>query len=482
MIMLSRSVFYFIFLFWIVSVPGFGQDTLATFMTEKDEMLFDHSYKPLVLNLNDGGTKYIRFLIWNQMWVRTTENNPGTLAVDGRLQNNSTDIGIRRARFLAYAQISPRFLILTHFGINNQTFTTGGVPGGGATGNPGSIPVLVDPMTGTGTANGMSAKKPQIFFHDIWTEFKVIEELHIGTGLHYWNGISRMSSQSTLSFLTVDAPIFNWPLIELTDQFARQFGVYAKGQISKWDYRISLNKPFSVGTGGTFDMERDRSVAANIVNDNWASQGYIAYQFLETENNKLPFFVGSYLGTKRVFNIGAGWHHHPNATSYINNIGAVNYHDISLFGLDAFLDIPINPASGTALTSYSVFYNYNFGPNYIRNIGIMNVGFGPGTSQNGPGNAQPTIGTGNIYYNQSGFLLPKSILGDRGRLQPFGAFTIKDFEYFDQSSFQYDLGINYFLNGHQAKITLQYSTRPIFENFTKNSSANEFILQTHLFL
>ena len=212
-------------------------------------------------------------------------------------------------------------------------------------------------------------------------------------------------------------------LIELTDQFARQFGIYAKGQVAKWDYRVSVNKPFSVGTGGSFDTNRERPIAANVVNDNWATQGYIAYQFLETENNKLPFYVGSYLGTKKIFNIGAGWHQHPNATSSPNNDGSINYHDIALFGIDAFLDLPINPASGTALTSYAVFYNYNFGPNYIRNIGIMNVGFGPGTSQNGPGNAQPTVGTGNIFYSQTGFLLPKSILGDHGRLQPFGALT-----------------------------------------------------------
>lgn len=480
--MLSRFRYLFIFFFCMVLLPSYGQDTLATFLTQKDEMLFDHSYKLLVLSLNDDGSKYIRFLIWNQMWMRSTENNPGTLGVDGRPQKRSADIGIRRARFLAYAQVSPRFMILTHFGINNQTFTGGGVPGGGATGNPGNIPVTVNPETGTGTANGMSAKKPQLFFHDIWTEFKITDELYIGSGLHYWNGISRMSSHSTLSFMAVDAPIFNWPLIELTDQFARQFGIYAKGQVAKWDYRISLNKPFSIGAGGTFDNNRERPIAANVVNDNWATQGYIAYQFLEKENNKLPFFVGSYLGTKKIFNIGGGWHHHADATSSRSSDGTVNYHDITLLGLDAFLDIPINPASGTALTSYAVFYNYNFGPNYLRNIGIMNVGFGAGTSQNGPGNAQPTVGTGNIFYSQTGFLLPKTLLGDHGRLQPFGAFTYKDFDYFDESTLQYDLGINYYLNGHQAKITLQYSTRPVFENFTKSRSASEFILQTHLFL
>jgi hypothetical protein len=481
---LTKTIGSFLICCAFFSGKAIAQDTLQVkYKTALEETLqLDHSYKPLLLNLSDDGNKYIRFLFWNQMWTRFTENNPGTLGVDGLPRNHSSDIGIRRARVLAYAQISPKFLFVTHFGINNQTFTGGGVPGGGATGNPGNLPVTINPESGQGSAIGASAKKPQLFFHDIWTEFMVTKELHVGAGLHYWNGISRLSSQSTLNFLPVDAPIFNWPLIELTDQFARQFGVYAKGQVGKWDYRFALNKPFSVGAGGGFDEITRRPVAANIVNDNWATQGYIAYQFLEKENNKLPFFVGSYLGTKKVFNIGGGWHHHPEATSSGNANGENIRHDIGLWSLDSFLDLPINPSKGTALTAYAVYYWYDFGPNYLRNVGIMNIGQSPGTFQNGSGNAQPTIGTGNIFYLQTGYLLPKNLLKDKGRLQPFGTVTHKNFEYFQEASWQYDLGMNYLLNGHQAKITLQYSNRPLYQNFLRNGSAGEFILQTHIFL
>lgn len=468
---------------WIVN-DVHAQDTVPPVVkpVELTGEYIDHTYKPLTLNLSNDGSKYIRFLVWNQMWARATENNPGTLDASGNPQSHSTDIGVRRARFLAYAQVSPRFMILTHWGINNQTFTNGGVPGGGLTGNPGNVPVLVNTETGIGSASGMSAKKPQLFFHDIWTEFKVTDELYAGMGLHYWNGISRMTSQSTLNFLTIDAPIFNWPLIELTDQFARQFGFYAKGQFGKWDYRIALNKPFSVGSGGRYDAANDRQVAANVVNDNWASQGYIAYQFLEKESNKLPFFVGSYLGTKKVFNIGGGWHHHPKATNSKNSSGITQTHDITLLGLDAFMDMPLSKSAGTALTAYAVYYHYDFGPNYIRNVGIMNVGFGSGSTQNGPGNAQPMIGTGSIFYTQSGLLLPERWLGDKGKLQLFAALTHKNFEFYQQGTWQYDAGINYFINAHHAKVTLQYSQRPIFENFRKSGTAGEFILQTQIFL
>ncbi|MCS4436840.1 porin [Aquiflexum gelatinilyticum] len=472
------------FVFIQMSFEAVGQDSaqVAYNSALEDANKIDNRYKPLVWNLDSDGSRYFRLILWNQIWAKATETNPGTLGVDGNPKNKTVDIGIRRARILAYAQVSPKILFLAHFGINNQTFTNGGVPGGGNSGNAGNIPVTVDPVTGIGNNAGTSAKKPQMFLHDVWTEFKVSNGFFMGMGLHYWNGISRLSSQGTLNMLTLDAPIFNWPLIEMTDQFARQFGVYAKGQLGKWDYRVAVNKPFSVGEGGIFESSRNRPVAANIVNDNWATQGYIAYQFFEKENNKLPFFVGSYLGSKKVFNIGGGWHHHPKATSSQNQSGQIQKHDIALWSIDSFLDLPLRKSKGTAITVYAVYYTYDFGPNYLRNIGIMNVGQGSGSTQNGTGNAQPTIGTGNVFYLQTGFLLPGNMLGRNGKLQPFGTLTHKDFEYFDTGSWQYDLGMNYFLNGHQAKISLQYSNRPIFENYQKSSSAGEFILQTHIYL
>jgi hypothetical protein len=54
-----------------------------------------------------------------------------------------------------------------------------------------------------------------------------------------------------------------------------------------------------------------------------------------------------------------------------------------------------------AVTAYSVFYDYDFGPNYLRNVAIMNIGsvdpnFTGSRALAGPGNAQPTIGSGNI--------------------------------------------------------------------------------------
>ena len=430
----------------------------------------------LKFNLNEDGSKYVRLIMWNQIWARSTQFNPGTMVGD-EPTSSSTDIGSRRLRFLAYAQITKRYMILTHFGINNQTFTSGGVAGA------------------TGTGGYGQGKKPGMFFHDAWNEYAVVLpqadkkfSLSIGGGLHYYMGLSRETMASTLNFLTIDAPIFNWPLIENSDQFARQAGIFAKGKYGKFEYRVSYNKPFATNVVPVNATAANLETAVdNSGNTEWSKAGYFEFQFLDQESNLLPFKVGSYLGTKRVFNLGAGFYTAPDATKSSLN-GTIKQHDITLLSGDVFVDMPLgSKEKKMALTAYSVFYKYDFGPNYLRNIGIMSYGandpsFTGNRALAGPGNAQPTIGTGNIWYTQAGFLLPNTNEKPKVRIQPFGAVTYKDFEALPDSSTQFDVGANFFLDGHHAKITTQYSTRPIYTAAGKDGSKGEFIVQLQIYL
>ena len=312
--------------------------------------------------------------------------------------------------------------------------------------------------------------------------------LTLGGGLHYYMGLSRMTMASTLNFLTLDAPIFNWPLIENSDQFARQMGFFAKGKAGKFEYRLSYNKPFATNVAPVDVPTADAAVAVdNNGNTKWSKAGYIEYQFLDQESNFLPYKVGTYLGTKKVFNIGAGFYNAPESTK-TSVAGEIEKHDMNLFAADVFADLPVgSPEKKMALTAYSVFYNYDFGPNYIRNIGIMNVGvpnpdFAGATALAGAGSNQPLIGTGNIWYTQAGFLLQSAAEKPMVRIQPFGAFTYKNFEALEKSSTQFDVGANFFINGHHAKITTQYSTRPVYTALDDVSSKGEFIMQLQIYL
>lgn len=438
----------------------------------------DHSYKPMTLKLSDDGKKFIRFITWHQIWVTATQNNPDTKDVNGNLIDGTNgskswtgDVAIRRSRFLVHAQVSPRYMILAHWGINNQSFINGGA---GAGSN----------VTSSGASN--NGKRPQIYLHDAWNEFAVIPgKLSIGTGLHYWNGISRLTSNSTLNFMTLDAPIFNWANIEGTDQFARQFGIYAKGQLGRLDYRVHLNKPFVFGSAPASVAKN--GVSVNVLNEHWSQGGYFKYMLWDKESNVYPFEVGSYLGGKNLLNVGAGFYRQKGATLYKTATDST-YNDQLCFGADIILEKVLNKEKGNMFHALVTYYNYNFGKNYLRNLGILNEHLTAATLTNswaGGGNSQPTIGTGSILYGQFGYLLPKFKNGQA--VMPYATVTYKNFERLADPSTQFGIGLNYFVGGgHNAKITAEYQNRPIYKlengNINRTGYKGQFILQTHVFL
>jgi hypothetical protein len=162
-------------------------------------------------------------------------------------------------------------------------------------------------------------------------------------------------------------------------------------------------------------------------------------------------------------------------------------HDISLLSADVFADLPLGPKEkNMALTAYSVLYDYNFGPKYLRATGVMNTGVADTTfkgakAQEGVGNARMSLGTGRIWYTQAGFLLPKGI-SKKVRIQPVAAYTLKDLEALNAVGHYYDLGSNFFLDGHNSKLTLQYSSRPLYNDKKVFKRAGEWIVQFQIYL
>lgn len=436
----------------------------------------DKSASGIKVNLNQDGSKYIRFTMWNQIWVRSIKNNPGTL-VAGESSEKTFDIGARRIRTIIYAQLSPRYLIFTHFGVNNQTFLSNGASG----------------TAGTG-ANG-AGKKPQIFYHDVWNEYAIVPTVnsktgkenkftsYVGAGLHYWNGLSRQNATSTTNLLMIDAPSFNWPTLEMSDQLTRQYGLYTKGKFGKLHYQACVNKPFvtnvsPVAGGAAVD---------NNGNPKMALGAYCDYQFLDQEASTTPFRVGTYLGAKKVFNIGAGFFSNQDGTKSLTLDNELKKHDIGIYAIDAFADIPIgNKSRNMAVTAYSALYKYNYGPNYIRANGVMNPGtvdasFEGKKAQEGAGNARYVLGSGNIWYAQAGVLLPKQI-SKKIRFQPMAAYAIKDLDALSESGSYYDVGTNFFIDGHNSKITVQYSNRPLYNENRVFKHAGEWLMQFQVYL
>jgi hypothetical protein len=411
------------------------------------------------VKLSADGKASVRFLTWHQVWLRHTELNPGSV-VREQVRDDVTDIGLRRSRFMIYAKATADLTIVLHIGINNQS-TVGGGFGAGTDG----------------------PKKPQIFVHDAWGEQRVFGDLlFVGAGLHYWNGISRMSNASTITFLAIDSPILHWPTIDKTDQFARMIGVYAKGEVGKAHYRVAVNEPFVTDSK---PGERKADFAPDV--RTFAVQGYANVDLLDKESHALPFFNGTYLGKKRVFNVGAGFFLHPDGAVWLEG-GERKHGNVFLRGVDVFLDLPFAKKT-QAITAYASLLRYDLGPNYLRNVGIMNPSTGLAkdapSSMIGAGNAAPIIGTGAIAYAQAGWLLPWD-LGRAGRLQPYAAMTVARFDALDDRVVIPEAGLNWFLEGHHAKLTLHGRSRPVFAAQPSGRPAEsgrkaEIILQGQVF-
>jgi hypothetical protein len=428
----------------------------------------------LRIKFDADGSKYLKINIWSQTWVRDIENNPGT-AVNGNPESHTLDAGFRRMRIQMFGQMSPRFLLMLQMGANNQSFATGG---------------------GSGTGANGTGKRAQFYFHDAYGQFNILQEknaftkkdnkvsLAVGVGLHSWAGVSRITNASTISILTADLPIFNWPTIEIADQLTRMFGVYGKGNIGKLGYRVSINKPFLTATapvlgGPAVDNNKGNKLSYN---------GYFSYQFFDKDEISSAFLAGSYYGKKRVLNIGAGFLNSPNSTMTQPEKGVFKSYPIQTYGADIFYDAPVgNRKKDMVFTFYSVWYNYDFGPDYIRTTAVMNPGtadtsFTGTKAMEGYGSARFLMGTGNIWYTQTAFLLPR--FSSKIRIQPYLIYTLKDLKALNQPGHYYNVGANFLFEGNNAKISLEYGSRPLYQASDKKvfSRAGEILAAIQFWL
>ncbi|MDX1829804.1 MAG: hypothetical protein R3342_09680 [Lutibacter sp.] len=356
----------------------------------------------LKVKFNDDGSKYLRLISWAQ--VQGTYN-------DNVSDNTSRlNFNLRRARILMFAQINEKFMILTHFGLNSLNSST---------------------LSPVGKGDGA-----QLFFHDVWVQYNLSKNLSVGGGLHYFNGISRLNNQSTLNMLTLDNNRQSWATIGLSDQFARHIGVFAKGKFGKLQYRVAINDAITNGldtrspeAGGPAVYGGKRILGSRDAGKAYA--GYFDFQFLDQESNFLPFKVGSYLGGKKVFNVGAGFFLHPSGSVLMDLQGNLQAQDVSIFAIDAFYDTPLGD-DGSALTAYVTYQSNDYGKNYLYSA----------------------YGTGSMVYGHAGYV----IAGDKTktRYQPYISYATNSYDATNDNRNVFGIGTNIYMSGHNSKITVEY--------------------------
>ncbi len=422
--------------------------------------------KELRFALNHSGSHYVKLTLLNQLWLRQNESNPGSLVMS-EPSTSTFDIGLRRTRFQFYGQLTDHVFFYFQHGMNNFNYL----------------------------ANNAGNRKLVAFFHDALLEYKVSktnEALVLGGGLTIANGLSRFSQPSIGTIMTMDVPIFAQATVDQTDEFSRKLSVFARGQIGRLDYRVVLSDPFPITTNGTVSTPVTVAASPNAsfaqVGHELQYQGFFMWNFFDKEQHVTPYMTGTYLGKKKVFNLEAGFIRQRSAMW--TGDGTTNtFHDMKLWSVAAFYDAPVNAEKGTALSAYLGYFDYNFGPGYVRYLGIMNPANGQSITTmpaNSQGNAFPMFGTGQVIYAQIGYLLKRDLFGEgNGSLMPYASLMSGNYQRFDKPIAVWNVGVNWFLNGHSSKFTLDYQHRPIYEpngnDFRHIGSRGQVVLQYQIF-
>lgn len=383
-----------------------------------------------VVNISPDGSKYIKFGMNLQVWGRYSELNPGSKV--GTTQVDETyDIVIRRLRLQAMGMLTDNIFFHLQLGQNNINFTQNN--------GPSNAPLSV---------------------MDVLGEYHFSNKLHIGGGLTAWGaGTTRYSANSSSSQLTLDTPMYQ-QFSNTSSTFGnRNLSIYAKGYLGKFNYRAAITNPYRNTTN---NLGLDSSISTETPRAQYS--GILTYAFLDKESIEDAYHRGTYLGTKKVFNVALGYMTQANAMWHLTPDATIAYDDMKVLGFDVFYDSPISK-KGDAITAYAAFNNNNYGKNYIQSVNTPNPAIGDNTLINGSGAGFLGVGTGNIYYAQFGYLFAKSENANRkGRFQPYAATQIADLEALNTPMTMYELGVNYYTTGtFGPKFSLNYQNRAIYD-------------------
>lgn len=389
-------------------------------------------------NLSADGSKYLKATFLNQVWLRYTQNNPGT-TVNGDPQKQSADIGLRRTRLQLFGQVTDRVFVYTQFGMNNFNYLS----------------------------QNAGNRKLQAFFHDALGEYKVFkdnEKLKLGGGLTITSGLSRFTQPSVGTIMTTDVPVFLQATVDQTDEFARKLSVYARGQVGRFDYRVAVSDPFPVQTNGQTPPSLNGNATFTTYGHTKQYQGFFLFNFLDKEPHTTPYMAGTYLGDRKVLNLEGGLIYQQDATWRTGNNALPVFDNMALWSVAAFADMPLQ-ANRYALSAYLGYFNTDYGRGYLRTNGIMATANGSTDPSilGGGGNAYPMFGTGQSVYAQLGLRLAPDLLGDQGTLMPYASFRSSNYDRLESNVHVYDAGLNWLLNKHQSKLSLNYQLRPVFE-------------------
>lgn len=398
-------------------------------------LLAQKNPNPLYFPLSPEGKTFIKAGLRTQFWARYTQANPQT-TINGESYENFTDFSIRRIRLNLQAQITPKLYFFSLFGGNNYNAKT------------------------------EKSFRPQIL--DFYIEYEFHKSLTLGAGKMGWDGPSRWTIFANGTMLGTDALVFALFTLNKQDDNGRSIGLFAKGELGALSYHIAVKDPTFINIGEVKNSTDFTS--KGLPRKRWS--GYLKYDFWQKESSKNPYSggTGTYLGKKKILNIGAGFSYQPDMMWALENTKP-RYYDYKSWAVEVFLDRPISQRND-AITAYAGYFHSDFGPRYLRFIGPNSI-----VDAAQQGNAYPMIGTGRTLFLQLGYLLPR-FQKTNLRWQPHFSAQYSQWEALTQPVWFFDSGINIYFRGQDSKLSIGIQNRPVLTtDLNIQQRKNTIILQ-----
>lgn len=289
-----------------------------------------------------------------------------------------------------------------------------------------------------GNDSKLGEDNKSVYYRDAYVTLDYRDDLRFIVG-RFKNTFSRENLEACLEPLTMD----RGEVLPYTPfGGSRDTGLAVWGNLmdAKLQYRVMIS---------------DGREGNEVAKDNPRLTGRVHYSFWEPEFNY--GYLGTYLGTKKVLTVGAGYDM-QNDVAYGNYPARSDIQDYSAWTADAYMEIPV--ASGVYTLS-GAYFDYDTG-------GAINMTPDPDL---------PVTSDLKGWYVKAGYMLPNKV--GTGRLQFFARHERSDYavktggaEYYDQK--WNSVGANYYIDGQKLKVSFEYADINFDHDHPTNAALQDY--------
>ncbi len=269
-------------------------------------------------------------------------------------------------------------------------------------------------------------------------------------GFNVWVG--RMLPPSDRANLDGPYYISSWTYPGVVSQYPAKFAGRDDGA-TIWGKLLDKKLVYAVGA---YDGH-NRIAGASNQGDNLLYAGRVAYNFLDPEPNPAYYESSTYYGSVDVLTLSFAGQYQKDGVGTATKRG-----DYKGWNLDLLFEKKL---SFGVVTLEGAYYNYDSGG--VRDVAPSFGGAGSTANVGG-------ITQGDGYLIGANYLFPGKV--GPGQFQPFIRYQDYDNSLIHSTSKQYDLGENYVISGHNARITADYTKN----ESTGTASFDRFILGVQL--